>query len=140
MKLHELRSFKKSFGSIGDIKTFLDVNLGSPSEKFLEAESLLIFSSRTQHTWLIATERALYCVFDILKEGSPRVKWHIPERYLVSEDKKKLIVKISTGDDSDLSGFIIINGKHPRKYSKMLFAQLSIERSIEIMLRKAFRL
>jgi hypothetical protein len=45
------------------VRALLEKTNGA-GEDFMRSEMLLIFDTRTQHTWLVATNAALYCVFD----------------------------------------------------------------------------
>ena len=111
-----------------DIKAFLRDKYGDRAEKYLEAGSLLIFWGPKQKTWLIATNKALYCVFDISKENIPRVKWRIDSDYI------KNGLPISVQDYSDHTGYVVIDSKNRRKYSRKLFTQVSISNAIRAML------
>lgn|SRR5487761_274921 len=141
MRLDEfLSSYGRNFGSVGDLKVFLVTKYGEKSaadEKFLEAETLLIFSSVKQRTWLVASARHLYCIFDLRTEDRPRVNWRIGKEKILTPERR-IGVEIKVEDYSVLSGRVTIDGKKPRKFSKSLFTRLPIDQSIRLMLMKAF--
>jgi hypothetical protein len=118
----------RSFASETDIKAFLQGKYSDHSEKYLEAGQLLIFWGPAQKTWLIATNKALYCVFDIKNEKAPRVKWRISKENIGSG------LTLSVIERSNQTGYIIIDGKKQRKYSRKLFAQVPIDEAIRAML------
>lgn len=122
---------RRPFASETDIKTFLQDRYGDPSEKFLEARALLIFWGPTQKTWLVATNKALYCVFDISKEDKPRIKWRI----LVEQMKDGLPIWVQ--DYSERTGYVIIDSKNRRKYSRRLFATRPIRDAIRVVLEES---
>lgn len=128
---------RRRLGAEMDIKLFLKTRYRD-DDRFLEAETLLIFEAKTQRTWLVATEMALYCVFDIASEKGPRVKWRMGSDRIVS--KGELDLPVETQDYSERTGYVIIDGKNRRKYSRLLFRGVSIKRRIRIMLRKAFNI
>ena len=136
MRLRELWSTDRSFLSASDLKAYL-LEISEPTdEKFLESEQLLIFSASRQRTWLVATETDLYCVFDMLWEEQPRIKWKLARAQMVDENNR-LTLSIKTEDSSERSGLITIDKKKPRKYSKKLFTRMPIDRSMRLMLMKA---
>lgn len=137
MRLSSFFKAPRPFVSITDLKFTLSELDHPQNEDFERAEALLIFESARQKTWLIATNLRLYCLFDIAAEERPRVKWKIDKSHLVSDDDG-VIVKLSLRESTRRTGFIQINDKNPRKYSKLLFTMAPITRAIRIMLMKAF--
>jgi hypothetical protein len=74
MSIRNLFDVRRSFLSSADIALSLRDMYDHRGEDFARYQDLLIFESSTQHTWLLATNAALYCVFDINTEENPRVK------------------------------------------------------------------
>lgn len=109
----------------------------SADEDFMRSEMLLIFDTRTQHTWLIATNRALYCVFDNRRQPHARKLWRIARSDI--EKDGTLNLQISEAALTERDSYLIIDGQRPRKFTKDLFETLTIRESIENMLRNAFR-
>lgn len=109
-------------------------------QNFITSEMLLIFEGREQHTWFCATSQALYCVFDVITEPEPRVKWRISKEHLV--ENNRLVLKLKVAEQSPVSGLITVNGKPPRKFTKRLFSGKGKDISyyVRIMLYKAFEI
>jgi hypothetical protein len=127
----------RDFVVASDIRTSLKKN-ARPDEQFDEASMLLIFETRTQHTWLVATNAALYCVVDIRRQPHPRKLWRIGRDELVVDNKLTLQLTETAVTDGDF--YIVINRQRPRKFTRRLFEAMSIRESIENMLRNAFGL
>jgi hypothetical protein len=131
-------SVPRTFISSSDLKAQLrDTHDWSKSE-YLSAESLLIFDAPRQRTWLIANSNYLYCIFDIIDESSPRMQWRIKKDSIITDNR--IALKIATDNYSIRNGYLIIDEKKPRKYSRLLFQRVSVERSVRILLMKAFDL
>jgi hypothetical protein len=97
-----------------------------------------IFDTRTQHTWLVATSAALYCVFHNRQQPHARKLWRIVRSDL--EIYGKIALQISEAELTDRDGYLTIDGKRPRKFTRHLFKTLTIKESIENVLRNAFQL
>jgi hypothetical protein len=122
---------RRRFMSESDVKAFLRDKYHNSSEAFLEAASLLIFFGLKQKTWLIATNEALYCVFDINTEEMPRVKWRL------SAEKIGSGLSIVVQDYSERTGHVTIGSKNRRKYSRELFTHVPIKTAIRAMLHRS---
>jgi hypothetical protein len=109
-----------------------------PNEDFMRSEMLLIFDTPIQHTWLVATNAALYCVFDNRRQPHARKLWRIARSDL--EHDGKLIVQIGEAELTGRDNYLIVGGRRPRKFNKRLFETLTIKESIENMLCNAFQL
>jgi hypothetical protein len=127
----------RDFLAQSSIRALLEKTRGT-DEDFMRSEMLLIFDTQTQHTWLVATNAALYCVFDNRRQAHARRLWRIARSDI--ERDRKLILQISDAELNDRYGYLIIDGKRPRKFNKHLFGTLTIKESIENMLRNAFQL
>ncbi len=138
MKFLSMISVPRTFTSSSDLKVQLRDTYDWSNSDYLSAESLLIFDATRQRTWLIANSHYLYCMFDIIDEPSPRVQWRIKKDLIISGNK--IILKLSTNNYSERNGYLIIDEKKPRKYSRLLFQRVSVERSVRILLMKAFDL
>jgi hypothetical protein len=136
MSIRNLFDVRRSFLSSADIALSLRDMYDHRGEDFARYQDLLIFESSTQHTWLLATNAALYCVFDINTEENPRVKWHITKARIIQDNN--FILTLKTEPCSINSGYITIDGKNRRKYTKRLFVMMPIRQSIRILLIKAF--
>jgi hypothetical protein len=128
----------RPFCSQVSIRTFLRDQHLDANENYLTAEALVIFESSSQHTWLVATNIALYCIFDWLKNDNPSVVWRIAKDEIVRNNR--ITLSIDLKDKSRKNGYVIINAKPPRLYTKSLFSQMPIDQEIMAMLAKAFEI
>lgn len=139
----------RDLASAGAKKTTLaelrvSVKEGAPRTKdisdeiFEKCEMLLIFDTKKQRTWLLATNQAFYCVIDVLEKLQPTLLWRIQKDKLVSN--KWLNVQMRIEDNSATTGRIVINDKKPRLFNYRLFTDFPIEQRIKSMLMKAFDL
>jgi hypothetical protein len=127
----------REFLAQSDVRAFLEKS-GGPGEEFMRSEMLLIFDTRIQHTWLLATNLALYCIIDTRRQPTARRLWRIARSDI--ERDGKLILEIRETALSDQDNYLIIDGKRPRKFTKRIFQTLTIRESVENMLRNAFQL
>jgi hypothetical protein len=127
---------QRSFHSQANIRTLLGRRY--KAEDFTHAEMLLIFEALKQHTWLLATEMALYCIIDNRSEPHARRLWRIPRDDIV--ENGKLALSINVAELTERDSFVVIDGKRPRKFSREIFQSMSIKDSIESMLKNAFKL
>jgi len=111
---------------------------GDAADSFSDADMLLIFETKTQHTWLIATHAALYCVIDNRRQSYPRLLWRIPRDEVIKDGQ--IILQINEAMLTDRDNYLIIGRMRPRKFTKALFRSLPVKDSIENMLRHAFAL
>lgn len=126
----------REFLAQSTVRALLEKTNGA-AEDFMRSEMLLIFDTRTQHTWLVATKAALYCVFDNRRQTHARRLWRIARSDI--EMDGRITLQISEAELTDRDGYLIIDGKRPRKFTRLLFKTLTIKESIENMLRNAFQ-
>ncbi len=126
----------RSFHSQASIRTALGQRKGD--EDFTRAEMLLIFETRRQHTWLLATAKALYCVLDNRREPHARRLWRIPRDEIVRDGM--LVLPVNEAELTERDSYVVINGKRPRKFTRDLFKTMTITDSVKSMLGSAFKL
>jgi hypothetical protein len=137
----DIRSFflgRREFKSAEQIAEAVreSLNFDPKIEETSRAESLLIFQTSKQQTWLVATKAMLYCVLDDLTEDFTKVQWSIPAQRLVSHGR--LIIPISTHNKTERTGLVNI-GEHQNWYfSRQLFTDESIEQRIRQLLSRMF--
>ena len=119
------------------VRSLLEKTSGT-NEDFTRSEVLLIFEIWIHHTWLLATNAALYCVADTRRQANARRLWRIARSDIESDGK--LILQIGAAELTDRDSYLMIDGKRPRKFTKHLFEPLTIQKSIENMLRNAFQM
>jgi hypothetical protein len=102
-------------------------------ENIEQAEALLIFQTSRQQTWLVATNRRLYCILDDLNKGFTQVQWTIPKNELVDE-RGRIIVPMATGHKTDKTGLLDIGKRHNWLFSKRLFVDKDLLAKIQDMI------
>ena len=97
----------------------------SSQESADSAQSLIIFQTSGQQTWLMSSNKRLYCILDDVRRPRPRVQWSLP----------KSKVKIRTRPKTEKTGLVDFD---PRRrswlFSERLFEEKSIADSITALL------
>lgn len=99
-----------------------------------EAEALKIFQTSKQRTWLVSTNRGLYCILDDNRKDKPRVRWSYPKSSILRDDK--IYIEINEKNNSEKSGFLSIGKRKNWLYSKKLFKGSDIKKEIEDLIKK----
>jgi len=94
----------------------------------LAPETLLIFDTKKQRTWLVAAPDGLACVIDRLEEAKPKRIWHIPSRSVFKQGT--YVLQVRTEFYSATAGHVFIDDKKPRMYSLRLFTDNPIQERI----------
>ena len=118
----EFKSAEEIVKLVGEYPSIL------PGESLTDAETLLIFQTSQQQTWLVAAAKGLYCVLDDLNKSFTRVCWVIPLDKLIGADNK--IVGLATHDKTEKTGLLDIGDRRNWLFSKMLFTQEDIKTKI----------
>ena len=104
-------------------------NFDSQHEILGEAEALLIFETKRQHTWLVTTSERLYCTLDDVERGGPHINWSIPKSKVVSGNSIQL--ELDARDKSPRAGLIDLGEQHKNwLYTKSLFSSKNIIDSV----------
>lgn len=110
-----------------------------PAESLSPDDGLLIFDTKLQKTWLLASNRQLYCVLDDVRKEKPRVQWAMPREELVSANEVSvhLLAREQKKERSEQTGVLEI-GRRPRSwlYSKRLFGKASIEQQVRDLIQR----
>ena len=131
MKLDELFAGRPDFASKSEIIDFArkSKSFDAVSENLQHADALTIFSTSKQHTWLVATDKRLYCILDDIRKDQPHINWSMPRRDLVAG--KDVIVPVSSREKSEFTGLVDIgDAHHDWLYTKRLFSTESVEERI----------
>ena len=84
-----------------------------------DAETMLIFKTSKQQTWLIATSERLYCILDDTDRGFTRLTWSLPKADLLQGDQ---LVNLNVNEQfKKNTGTIDFPGHKQWLYSKKLF-------------------
>ncbi len=114
------------------------VKLALPHDGDDHWESLLIFSTKKQRTWLVAHADGLVCVLDDLRRERPRVQWREPPDYLVSGGEVTVEIKARPKADSRRVGLVDIGTKHKKwLFSMSLFAPDELPARVKRIIRGA---
>lgn len=103
-------------------------NFDPKSENPEQTQSLLIFQTSKQQTWLVASRARLYCILDDVNRSFTRVQWSMEKNELVSG--RRVTVTISVNDKSPTTGTVDIGDHKAWLYSKKLFPQQDMESRI----------
>lgn len=83
-----------------------------------ETDTILIFETSKQRTWLVATETRLYCVLDDNRRPEPSLQWTLGRETLV--DEERVTVSIETHEKSARTGLLDIGPRKKWLFSKSL--------------------
>lgn len=123
-------SYEGIVRSISNSKNF-DPETENPGD----ADALLIFSTRIQQAWLVATSERLYGVVDDLRKETPHINWSMPKRKLVSGEN--VSTKMISRDKNELSGFIDIGETCSNwLYTKRLFVDDHIKNQVRSLIKR----
>ncbi len=89
------------------------------------AGALLFFQNSIQQTWLVRTEKRVYCILDDRHKTKEHVSWSIALHEVVDETGKPKIKITATERETanDMSGYLNFGDRHNGwLYSKKLFA------------------
>jgi len=126
----KLFDFDKRFHSEDEIKSSIESSKNYRGEKPKETQILLIFKTSKQRTWLVATNKRLYCILDDIRITKPYINWSMGKDSLT--DNGKVSVEISIHDKSDRTGLVDIGSSHRGwLFTKSLFRDNPIELSIK---------
>lgn len=137
MKLDELLAGRPDFASQAEVIAFArkSKNFDPADEDLTHADALLIFSTSKQHTWLVATDKRLYCILDDIRKDQPHINWSMPKRDLVSGND--VVVPVNSRGKSEFSGLVDIGASHPGwLFTKRLFSTKSVKESIRSLLSR----
>ncbi len=122
---------RRDFCSLNEIISFAkkSKHYNSNKENLNQAKALKIFQTSKQKTWLVSTNKRMYCILDDNREERPHVKWSIPKSDIIDDDK--ISIEIKTREYSEKSGLVDIGPKVGWKFSKKLFTEVNIKKSIK---------
>lgn len=86
---------------------------------------LPIFKTSKQRTWLVATNRRLYCILDDNRKEKPRINWSMSKKNIAEDGD--IVLEIQSRDKTEKTGLVDIGPGHKNwLYSKNLFADRDI--------------
>lgn len=135
-KVETKKAIGRQFLSPGEIKEAirLSKNYRMDGTRPADATALMFFQTQVQQTWLIRTEKRLYCILDDLRKPTAHVNWSTSINDLVATDGKKLRIDITVRErdnGSKQTGLLDIGPNHKNwLYSKKLFTSEPPERIV----------
>ena len=141
MKLSELFTPERKFYTKDEIQDFIsqskhyDVN----SESRGDSESLMIFKTSQQQTWLVSSSKRLYCILDDIRNELPNLNWSVPRSKLVDNDKVGLVISTKNREAEYKNTGLVDIGAHHKNwlYTKTLFKDENIEEKIKQLIEKS---
>lgn len=112
----------RDFSKLEDIKNYINSAYSLDSEENINnAEGLILFQTSRQKTWLIASEKKLFCVLDDIENDSFEVRWQMDKFDLIKE--QGLSLEINTNPNySPSTGSVDLGNNHKEwLYSKKLY-------------------
>lgn len=112
----------RDFSKLEDIKNYIASNYSlEPGENILTAEGIIIFQTSRQKTWLIASEKKLFCVLDDIENDSFEVRWQMSKTDLFQGRNLNFEVKVNP-NYSPTTGSVDLGNNHKEwLYSKKLY-------------------
>ncbi len=136
-KLSDVFSNRTSFECKESVIDFIknSKKFDENKEDIEKADAIIIFMTSRQITWLVTTEKRLYCILDDVETRGLHINWSIPKNDIVKDNE--IILKIESTDHSQNSGLVDIGDKHKRWfYSKKLCQIEPIETRIRNLITK----
>jgi len=100
-----------------------------------ESNTLLLFQTSKQKTWLVITDTRLYCILDDARYKKPTVAWSKSKSQLARAGSEAL--EINVQEKSENTGYVDIGPKHKKwLFTKSLFKEQDVKASIEELIVK----
>ena len=129
MRLFELFDDSDSFHTADGIRGYIKNSKNYEDEDTASSQVLLFFKTSKQRTYLVATNKRLYCILDDARKDNPHINWSMGKKYLVQNGK--LLISIKAHDKTRNTGLVDVGVNHKNwLYTKELFKETSIENSI----------
>ena len=128
MKFAKLFADKEKFRSIEDVKQTIKTSRNYKNETIDTAKVLNFFSTSKQKSYLVATNKMVYCIVDDAREEQAKVNW--------SERKLKFAeMKRSIDPKTDKVGHINFGENHIRwLFTRSIFVNDDVESKISEIL------
>lgn len=129
---------RRDFYSEPDIISFVKNSGNYTNDDLKRAKALKIFQTSKQRTWVVSTNKVLYCILDDNRKDKPIVRWSYPKSSIIRETK--IYIEISYQDYSEKSGLLSIGKRKDWYYSKKLFKCSDIKKEIENLIKETMLL
>lgn len=118
------------FHSKSKIKKWIIKSNKYQKEDPSSAKLFLFFSTKKQRTYLVATNKVLYCITDDARRSEPQINWAMPSNKVLDKNGLMFSIKFKK-DKSDKTGVVDIGENHKKwLFSKKLFSSSDIESSM----------
>jgi hypothetical protein len=104
-------------------------NVNHEGESTAEAQTMVIFKTSKQQTWLVTTNLRLYCVLDDVDRKFTNVQWWMNKDKLI-DPSGNVAAQIGARERSTNSGLLDIGERRGWLYSKQLFANEPITNQV----------
>ena len=112
------------FRSLSEVKAAIKKSKNYKNEPIDNAKSLNFFQTSKQKSYLIATEKMVYCVVDDIRKNEPKVNWS--EKTSIFKNKV-----ISTSSKMEKTGLVSFGDNHKNwLYTKSIFSGDIIENEV----------
>ena len=124
------------FHSDTEIKQWIKNSRNYEGEDLELTDLFMFFSTSKQRTYLVVTNKRIYCILDDSRKDAPHINWSMSKNDVV--DSNGLLFSIKTRDKSKSTGLVDISNKHKNwLFSKDLFLSTSIEVSMKAFIENA---
>ena len=117
-----------AFREIDDVKAAIKNSKNYKNESIDGAKALNFFKTSKQRSYLVVTDKMVYCIVDDVRKDSPRVNW---------SEKKEVFdpLVISTHPKTDKTGLVDFGDKHKNwLYTKANFINTEIASEVSSLL------
>jgi hypothetical protein len=138
MDLDSLFADRTAFETVDGIKKFVVKSkyFNSDEESPERSNALLIFSTPYQHTWLVVTEKRLYCILDDLRKQEPHINWSMKSDDIIRDGK--IVLPINVRNKSKDTGLVDFGRKHEDwLFSRKLFLSQPVDTMIKKILQRS---
>jgi hypothetical protein len=130
MMFKSLFDEKALFRSAEEIKDSIKLSKNYEQENPSKAKLLTFFSTSNQKTYLVYTDKRVYCVLDDVRNTEPHINWSVSRDKIMKDNQ--LQIKLETRSKTDKTGLIDFGDKHKNwLYSKELFQNEDIVAEVE---------
>lgn len=137
MKLSDLFDRDAYFRSEEEIKSYISNSKKYKQENPSDAKLLKIFSTSKQRTYLVITDKMIYCILDDARKNKPHLNWSKTRDNFF--DGKNLTVAVTTREKSTTTGLVDFGSDHKNwLFTKSLFKDISIENKLKSLLSEDF--
>jgi hypothetical protein len=130
MKLSDLFDYRHSFYSESEVKDYIKKSKKYSDENPQNAKILNFFITSKQRTYLVFTDKNIYCILDNSKEQELNINWSESINMFSNSDKIDHTVK--TKDNTYTTGLVDFGPNHKNwYYTKELFKESSIQEQLK---------